>query len=105
MLAVISLALVWLEIGLGCRSGSYITYGYLSTLPWFAQLLRGFKRPGLKRKTLCHFICLLSTLCLGLIIFAAVSLHFPDFAHVTILIPVVVDSLAGFLITVCVKVD
>lgn len=118
MLSVISLALIWLEIGmaimisfntptvgLGCRSGSYVVYGCLSTLPWFAQLLRCFKRPGVKGKTLCHFICLFSTLSLGLIIFAAVSLSFLDFAHITVLIPVLVDSLAEFLTIVCVKVD
>jgi hypothetical protein len=89
VLSLISLALVWLEIGMalmtsyniptvgvGCRSMSYIIYGSLSTLPWIIHLLPWFKHPGRKRKAACYFICLLSTLCLILIIFAAVSSPF-----------------------------
>jgi hypothetical protein len=85
-LSLISLALVWLEIGMafmisynvptvgiGCRSMSYIIYGGLSTLPWIIHLLPGFKHPGVKRRAACYLICLLSTLCLIFITFAAVS--------------------------------
>jgi hypothetical protein len=90
ILAVTSLAIVWLEIGmaimisyntptvgLACRSGSYILYGILSSLTWFVQLLPWFKRPGLKRKALCQALNLLAVLALMMIIFAAVSFHHP----------------------------
>jgi hypothetical protein len=85
LLTVTSLVLIWLEIGmaimisyntptvgLSCRSGSYVLYGILSTLPWIAQLLPPFTRPGTKLQTFYQCLCLLSTLSLGLIIFAAV---------------------------------
>jgi hypothetical protein len=86
VLSLISLAIVWLEIGMafmisynvptvgiGCRSMSYLIYGGLSTLPWIIQLLPWFKHPGAKRKAACYLICLLSTLCLIFVTFAAVS--------------------------------
>jgi len=86
VLSLISLAIVWLEIGMafmtsynvptvgiGCRSMSYLIYGGLSTLPWIIQFLPWFRHPGVKRKAVCHFICLLSTLCLIFVTFAAVS--------------------------------
>jgi hypothetical protein len=86
ILSLISLAIVWLEIGmafmtsynvptvgLGCRSLSYLIYGGLSTLPWILHLLPWFKHPGVKRKGACYLISLLSTLCLIFITFAAVS--------------------------------
>ncbi|KAH6869418.1 hypothetical protein B0T10DRAFT_533871 [Thelonectria olida] len=86
VLSVISLALVWLEIGMafmisyniptvgiGCRSASYLVYGCLSSLSWLIHLLPWFGSPGTKRKAVCHFLCLLSTLTLFFIIFAAFS--------------------------------
>lgn len=86
VLAFISLALVWLPIGmafmisyniptigLGCRSGSYVIYAFLSSLPWLIHLTPWFAYPGQWRKALCHMICALSMLSLCMIIFAAVS--------------------------------
>jgi heme O synthase-like polyprenyltransferase len=86
VLSLISLAIVWLEIGMafmtsytvptvgiGCRSMSYLIYGGLSTLPWIIQFLPGSRHPGYMRKAVHHFICSLSTLCLIFITFAAVS--------------------------------
>lgn len=86
VLSLISLAMVWLAIGMafmtsynvptigiGCRSMSYLIYGSLSTLPWIIQLFPGLKHPGVKSNTVCYLICLLSTLCLIFITFAAVS--------------------------------
>jgi len=86
VLSLISLALVWLEIGMalmisynvptvgiGCRSMSYIVYGGLSTLPWIINLFPGLRNPGVKRRAVCYFICLLSMLSLIFITFAAVS--------------------------------
>jgi hypothetical protein len=90
MLSFVSLALVWLElgmafvvsyniptVGLGCRATSYLIYGGMSTLPWLIHLLPGFARPGKYRKAFCHFLCLLSTLTLFFITFAAVSIGLP----------------------------
>jgi len=94
VLSFISLAIVWLEIGMafmtsynvptvgiGCRSMSYLIYGGLSTLPWIIQFLPGFRHPDVKRKAVCHVICLLSTLWLVFITFAAVS---QDICHPTV---------------------
>lgn len=91
VLSLVSLALVWLDIGmaimisyntptvgLGCRSGSFILYGCLSTLTWLLHLLPWFRQPGRWSKALCHIICLLSTLSLGFVIFAAVRRSFPS---------------------------
>lgn len=52
-LALAAFAMVWWElgtallisyniptVGIGCRSGSYIIYGILSTVPWFAHIYR-----------------------------------------------------------------
>lgn len=85
VLSVISLAIVWLEIGMafmtsynvptigiGCRSMSYLIYGGLSSIPWMIQFLPWFRQPGTKRKALCHGFCVLSTFCLLFITFAAV---------------------------------
>jgi hypothetical protein len=89
MLAVASLALVWLEIGmallisvniptvgLGCRATSYLIYAGFSSLAWLIHLLPGFARPGTRRKALLHVISGLSMLVLFFIIFAAVSFPF-----------------------------
>lgn len=86
VISLVSLALVWLQIGMalmisyniptvgiGCRSASYLIYGVLSSLPWLIHLLPLFDDPGTKRKMLCHFLCFLSTLTLCFITFAAVS--------------------------------
>lgn len=86
VLSLISLALVWLEIGMafmasyniptvgiGCRSASYLVYGCLSSLPWLIHLLPWLGGPGTKRKVICNFFSLLSMLTLCFIIFAAVS--------------------------------
>jgi hypothetical protein len=86
VLSLISLAIVWLEIGMafmtsyhvptigiGCRSMSYLIYGGLSTLPWIMHLFPCFKDPGIKRKAACLLISVLSTLFLTFISFAAVS--------------------------------
>jgi hypothetical protein len=80
----ISLAVVWLEIGmavmisyntptvgLACRSGFYVVYGITSSIAWFLQHIPGFERPGIWRKAICHFFSFLATLMLLGIIFAA----------------------------------
>ena len=85
VLSLAALALVWWDIGMaimisfniptvgvGCRSGSYIIYGLLSTLPWFLHLFDCFRRQGHIAKIAGHLLCGLSTLCLLFIVFAAV---------------------------------
>ena len=87
ILSLTTLSIVWLEVGmaimlsyntptvgLACRSGSYLIFGVLSTIPWIFQCLSFFKRPGFYRKSLCHFASLLSNISLIFITFAAVSL-------------------------------
>ena len=67
-------------VGFGCRSGSYIIYGLLSTLPWFLHLFACFRRQGHIAKMAGHLLCGLSTLCLLFIVFAAVDWPFPFFS-------------------------
>jgi hypothetical protein len=96
ILSVTSLAVVLLEVGMAvmisystptvgisCRSGFSLIYGFSSTLTWVLQHLPFFKRPGIKRKALCHAVNLLSSLSLLVIIFAAVSepSALDDFLH------------------------
>jgi hypothetical protein len=50
MLAVASLALVWLEIGMA------LIYAGFSSLAWLIHLLPGFARPGTKRKALQYAV-------------------------------------------------
>ncbi len=86
VLFLAALALVWWDIGMaimisfniptvgiGCRLGSYIIYGLLSTMPWFLQAFPWFRRQGREARTLGHLLCGLSTLCLLFIVFAAVG--------------------------------
>lgn len=87
-LAVTSLLLVWLEIGMafmisfniptvgiGCRSLSYLIYGGLSSFPWMIHLLPSFGGSIVKNglRWLSTLFTLLSTGVLCFIIFAAVS--------------------------------
>lgn len=82
IIAFTSLGLIWLEIGMafmisfniptvgiGCRSGSYLIYGALSSVTWFIHLWR----PSRLKRVTCLVFCLLSTVVLGFIVFAAVS--------------------------------
>lgn len=91
ILSLTTLAIVWLEIGmavmlsfntptvgLACRSGSYLIFGLLSTVPWVLHCLPSFQRPGIWKKTVCHAFSLLSNLAMMLTIFAAVSLAQPE---------------------------
>lgn len=86
VLSLAALALIWWDIGMaimisfniptvgiGCRSGSYIIYGLLSTIPWFLHLFARFRRQGHIVRMAGHLVCGLSTLCLVVIFFAAVS--------------------------------
>ena len=88
-LSLLSLLLVWWEIsmafmisyniptvGVGCRSGSYLIYGGLSTMPWLINALPSSGNPGDPgkwRKRVSMGFCMLSTLWLHFILFAAVS--------------------------------
>jgi hypothetical protein len=85
-ISIVSLALVWLEIGmafmisyntatvgLACRSGSYIVYGCFSTIPWLLHALPAFKYPNRLQRTLIHFFNLIATLTLFFIVFAQVG--------------------------------
>ena len=89
VLSFAALAVVWWDIGMaimisyniptvgvGCRTGSYIIYGLLSTIPWCLHLSPWFRRQGCRARILGHFLCGLSTLCLLFIVFAAVSWPF-----------------------------
>lgn len=110
LLALTALAMVWWElgmaltisyniptVGIGCRSGSYLVYGGLSTVPWLAHVYRclvlGPRKTPRKRGWLARTrqmghvvglildglsaVCmLLAVPCLGFIIFAAVSFSF-----------------------------
>jgi hypothetical protein len=86
VLSLVSLGLVWLEIcmafmvsyntptvGFGCRTGSYIVYGAVSTLSWIAHSLPGFKHPGLFKRAICHILNLIAVLVFFFILFAQVS--------------------------------
>lgn len=101
LLALTALALVWWElgmaltisyniptVGIGCRSASYLVYGALSTIPWFAHVYRYLgpqaeRRKGWWRKLgriagrlldgMSWFCMLFSVPCLVFITFAAVS--------------------------------
>jgi len=88
-----ALALVWWEIGMalmisyniptvgiGCRSGSFILYGILSTLPWFAHLFecvgpqgRTGRRVSRAINWVASVFLAFSVPCLIFIMFAAVS--------------------------------
>lgn len=85
LLSLVSLGLVWVDVGMaamiayntptvgwGCWSGSYLTYGLLSTLPWVLHSLPGFKHPGLRLQAFCHLLNVVSTLSLIFILFAHV---------------------------------
>lgn len=85
VMSLVSLALIWLEIGmaymisyntptvgLGCRSGSYIVYGVLSSIPWALHSLSGFKHPSFRQRVLIHFFSTFALLSLLFIIFAQV---------------------------------
>lgn len=85
VMSVVSMALVWLEIfmafiisyntptvGLGCRSGSYLVYGGLSSIPWVLHSLPGFKHPTFRQRVVIHFFSTLALLSLLFIIFAQV---------------------------------
>ncbi|KAH8587272.1 hypothetical protein B0O99DRAFT_694636 [Bisporella sp. PMI_857] len=88
-LSLLSLLIVWLEIsmafmisyniptvGVGCRSGSYLIYGCLSTIPWLINALPSSGNPGNPskwRKRVTMGFCMLSTLWLLFILFAAFS--------------------------------
>jgi len=102
LLSVTALALVWWELGMGmtisyniptvgvgCRFGSYLVYGALSTIPWFAHVYRYLgpqadrgkewrRKPGRMVGRLLNGmsrLCMLfSVPCLVFITFAAVSL-------------------------------
>ncbi|EPE30896.1 hypothetical protein GLAREA_03863 [Glarea lozoyensis ATCC 20868] len=86
--ALVSLTLVWWEIGMalmlscsiptvgvGCRAASYLLYGLLSTIPWAinAWPSRNPGNPNRWRKGFSILICVVSTLCLFFILFAAFS--------------------------------
>ena len=86
IVSLAALALVWWDIGMalmisfniptvgiGCRSGSYIVYGLVSTTPWFLHLFAWFRRQGNMAKIAGHLLCGLSTWVLVFIFFAAVS--------------------------------
>jgi hypothetical protein len=87
--ALLSLILVWWEIsmalmlscsiptvGVGCRAGSYLCYGVLSTIPWAINAFpsRNPGNPNRWRKGFSLFFCVFSTLCLFFILFAAVRI-------------------------------
>ncbi|PVH82981.1 hypothetical protein DL98DRAFT_570190 [Cadophora sp. DSE1049] len=86
--ALVSLILVWWEIsmalmlscsiptvGVGCRAGSYLCYGVLSTIPWAVNAYpsRNPGNPNKWRKGFSMLFCVVSTLCLFFILFAAFS--------------------------------
>ncbi|KAK4208580.1 hypothetical protein QBC37DRAFT_475951 [Rhypophila decipiens] len=86
VMSLVSMALVWLEIGMaymisyntptvgfGCRSGSYIVYGVLSSIPWVLHSLPGFKHPSFRQRVWIHFFNGLGLLSLFFIIFAQFS--------------------------------
>ncbi|KAK3340015.1 hypothetical protein B0T25DRAFT_561096 [Lasiosphaeria hispida] len=83
-IAVASITTVWLEIlmaflvsyqtptvGLSCRSGSYLVYGFLASVAWVISCV--FKHPGLWTRTVCYFFNALAVLVLVTIIFAQFS--------------------------------
>lgn len=49
-------------IGVGCRSGLYITYGLLSSFTWGLHLLPCFRSQGSLGKVAGHLLCFLATL-------------------------------------------
>ncbi|KAM7205165.1 hypothetical protein V8F20_003302 [Naviculisporaceae sp. PSN 640] len=86
VMSIVAMALVWLEIfmafiisyntptvGLGCRSGSYVIYGGLSSIPWVLHSLPGFKHPSFRQRVLIHCFNALALLSLLFIIFAQFS--------------------------------
>lgn len=93
-IASVSLAVVWLQIGMafmlsyniptvgiGCRAASYLVYGVLCTLPWVLHLAPNFKSPSAACKSAVFALCILATLCLVFINLAAVS-HLINLHHV-----------------------
>ncbi|KAK4442510.1 hypothetical protein QBC34DRAFT_363639 [Podospora aff. communis PSN243] len=60
-------------VGVGCRSGLYIAYGFFSSLVWFLHLFPWFRRQDKLANFIGHVLCLLATLCLLVITFASFS--------------------------------
>ncbi|KAK3314393.1 hypothetical protein B0H66DRAFT_504396 [Apodospora peruviana] len=86
VISLLSTGLVWLEIGmaymisfntptvgLSCRSGAYIFYGFFTTIPWALHSLPGFKHPTRRQRVVIHLFSSLALLTLLFIIFAAFS--------------------------------
>ncbi|KAH7124585.1 hypothetical protein EDB81DRAFT_911484 [Dactylonectria macrodidyma] len=91
LLSLVSLGLVWVDVsmailiayntptvGWGCWSGSYMTYGLLSSLPWALHSLPSFKHPRPWQRACFHLLNAVSTLWLIFILFAHISGVFND---------------------------